>query len=108
MLPTRCSAMGWGRPGVLSTPSIPKKVLGVPAPKACADPEQPGGMLGQIGIYVVLQARVCWQEEEEEEEEDGAYGISHGEGLLLRVLQERSCWQLPRGQGLVALGFFSM
>ena len=87
-LPTgRCAAAGRGRLGAFSVPSVPESVLVSPrrSPVLAGSPEQPGWMLGQIVIYIVLQARVCWQEEEEEEEE-GAHGISRGEGVLLRVL----------------------
>lgn len=92
MLPAgRCAAVGRGCPGVFSAPSIPKLVLASPcrSPALAGSPKQPVWILVQITIYVVLQARVCWLGEEEEQE--GADGISCGEGLLLRVLLDRSC-----------------
>lgn len=94
--------MGQGRPGVFAAPSVPEPVLVSPrrSPVLAGSPKQPGWMLVQITIYV--QARVCWQEEEEEEE--GAHRISDGEGLLLRVPQDMSCWQLLHGQCLMAFG----
>lgn len=84
--------------------SVPELVMVSPrrSPVLAGSPKQPGWMLVQIAVYVMLQARDCWQEEEEEEE--GVRRISRGEGLLLRVLQDRSCWQLPHSQGLMAFG----